>query len=123
MNRAARREAERLTRRMQRTAAADPNAVELLGGPMDHWVVKPDAPALQPDWRPDYLWEEAKAAFEETRRAGQAQGVPLDELPPPWEKLDQERRNYYYRLVAAAKGDGRYVRRPGTRFADWRPAE
>lgn len=26
------------------------HGVVLAGGPMDGWVVKPDAPALQPDW-------------------------------------------------------------------------
>jgi hypothetical protein len=27
-----------------------PDAVVLHGGPMDGWVVKPDAPVLSPDW-------------------------------------------------------------------------
>jgi hypothetical protein len=27
-----------------------PASVALVGGPMDGWVVKPDAPSLRPDW-------------------------------------------------------------------------
>lgn len=27
-----------------------PDSVELIGGPMSGWVVKPDAPALRDDW-------------------------------------------------------------------------
>lgn len=108
MNRAARRQAERLVSRMKRRAATDPNAVTLRGGPMDGWVVKPGADALQPDWRAQYLLEEARAAFEETRRRGMAQGVPLDELPT-WEGITDAKRAEYVAMVARAKGAGRYV--------------
>ena len=27
-----------------------PDSVRLIGGPMSDWIVRPDAPALRPDW-------------------------------------------------------------------------
>ncbi len=49
MNRQQRRAFER---QLQRNALKHPipASVALEGGPMDGWVVKPDAPALQPAW-------------------------------------------------------------------------
>lgn len=59
MNRADRRRLQRtVARALKRVAAARPGSLEhpapasvtLSGGPMDGWVVKPDAPALDPGW-------------------------------------------------------------------------
>ena len=51
MSRADRRALERRLRSATRNLAHPvPDSVSLLGGPMDGWVVKPDAPALRPDW-------------------------------------------------------------------------
>ena len=47
MNRQQRRAAERLGPTI---APVDTGAVRLVGGPMDGWVVEPDAPCLRPDW-------------------------------------------------------------------------
>lgn len=38
-----------------------PDAVQLRGGPMDEWIVKPDAAALQPDWWRSWIPSVAEA--------------------------------------------------------------
>lgn len=51
MNRAARRSLERnLRKQTGKLNHPVPDSVTLRGGPMDGWIVKPDAPALEPDW-------------------------------------------------------------------------
>lgn len=53
MNRQARRAFERRLQTEVKTGTLKhpaPDSVVLAGGPMDGWVVKPDAPALRPDW-------------------------------------------------------------------------
>lgn len=53
MNRKQRRSVEKRLQGQLRTHSLKhpvPDSVTLLGGPMDGWVVKPDAPALLPDW-------------------------------------------------------------------------
>lgn len=51
MNRHQRRTLKTAVRRQVGTLAHPvPESVTLAGGPMDGWVVKPDAPALRPDW-------------------------------------------------------------------------
>lgn len=64
MNRADRRA---LKRRVQRAVKKGdgvkhpvPDSVVLRGGPMDGWIVKPNAPALRADWHE--TWPEAVAA-------------------------------------------------------------
>lgn len=122
MSRAARREAERQVRRMKRTASSDPDAVTLRGGPMDGWVVKPDAPALQPSWREEYLLSVARRAFEQTRRIGAMQGADPATLPV-WDRLTDADRARYVDMARQAHGGGRYVLAEGSRFreARWEP--
>jgi hypothetical protein len=58
MNRADRRRLKRVANQALKTAMRvrpgvkhpAPDSVTLVGGPMDGWIVKPDAPALRPDW-------------------------------------------------------------------------
>ena len=51
MNRADRRDLERRIRREASKAHGPvPEVVTLKGGPMDGYVVTPDAPALDPEW-------------------------------------------------------------------------
>lgn len=56
MNRADRRRLQRTARKAMKGIKTGqlehpvPESVTLLRGPMDGWVVKPDAPALRPDW-------------------------------------------------------------------------
>lgn len=54
LNRAQRRHLKRIVHdavlKGKRLAAPVPDSVVLRGGPMNNWIVKPDAPALQPDW-------------------------------------------------------------------------
>lgn len=51
LNRAARRRLkETLKAHVGTLAHPVPASVALHGGPMDGWIVKPDAPALRPDW-------------------------------------------------------------------------
>lgn len=58
MNRADSRRLKRVAAKALKNAATGkpgishpvPESVTLAGGPMDGWIVKPDAPALQPDW-------------------------------------------------------------------------
>lgn len=50
LNRHARRSLARTLERDPAAARGRPASVALAGGPMDGWVVKPDAPALRPNW-------------------------------------------------------------------------
>jgi len=52
MNRAQRRSLKRTIARKLRPDLKHPvpNSVVLSGGPMDGWIVKPEADALRPDW-------------------------------------------------------------------------
>lgn len=104
MNRAQRRELERRIRRSAdpRRAASAPATVTLRGGPMDGWAVKPDAPALRPDWYDGFL--EAKAA-----------GL----VWAPWESLTEEQRDRLRRDARQLVPPGRYELEPGGRGAVW----
>lgn len=53
MNRAQRRQLKATVQRMVKGGGLQhpvPDSVVLHGGPMDGWVVKPEADALRPDW-------------------------------------------------------------------------
>jgi hypothetical protein len=54
MNRAQRRSLKATVKRMVKSGPGlqhpVPDSVVLRGGPMDGWIVKPDAPALRADW-------------------------------------------------------------------------
>ena len=130
MSRAERRRLEKLARKPGRLAAEiaggikrgkpiDTGAITLVGGPMNGWLVKPDAPALQPDWRAKHLEDLAHEAFEKTRAVGLRRGVPEDELPT-WEGIDNAKRAEYVQMVRQVQGDGRYVLE-GPRLAKWAP--
>lgn len=116
MSRADRRRLERTIRRSKRLAHPVPGSVTLRGGPMDGWIVKPDAPALQSDWREKYLEEKARQAYEETRLTHPD--------APAWEQSGREHREHYLAIVREAHGSGRYVMLEGTRLpeARWEPA-
>lgn len=124
VNRAQRRDLKRQVKKMagkvaRRTPGKD--FVTLKGGPMDGWIVKPDAPALEPDWREEYIRGKAKAAFEQTREFGLLSGAPVAELPPPWADLTDAKRAEYVNRVRAQVGGGRYVA-AGAGVAKWEPA-
>lgn len=123
MGRAERRLLERKLRR-QVGGVKTPDSVTLRGGPMDGWTVKPDAPALQRDWRAKYIDELARTAHELTRRETAKGGAfGLDDLPT-WEQLSEAGREHFRAIVRAEKGDGHYeLGEPGRpRFARWIPA-
>jgi hypothetical protein len=54
MNRAQRRQLKATVKHMVKTGSGldhpVPDSVVLNGGPMDGWIVKPEADALRPDW-------------------------------------------------------------------------
>lgn len=125
MNRAQRRHAKDTARRlvagMKRQAGKDTGSVELRGGPMDGWIVKADAPALEPDWRAKALEGVARQAHEKTRRIGALHGVDPATMPT-WDQLADGDRSKYIGMARDAHGGGRYVRVDDgeRRFADWR---
>jgi len=87
MNRAARRALKRdLKQQANRLAHPVPDSVTLRGGPMDGWVVTPDAPALQADWYTTWppkisaAWQPGRYVLgpeERLRTAHWANGVEL----------------------------------------------
>lgn len=85
-----------------------PDSVVLSGGPMDGWIVKPDAPALEPDWRAKWIEETARNAHERARAEMAAErNVPLSMLPA-WEELIEERREEMRQVMRDLHGAGRY---------------
>jgi hypothetical protein len=84
-----------------------PGSVVLRGGPMDGWIVKPGAPALEPDWRAKYLEAIAAGSYEAAHR------------PRLWGDATAEDRAGYLDVARLAHGAGRYVVRPDGREADW----
>lgn len=116
--------AERIARDLPKGKPIDTGSITLEGGPMDGWVVKPNADALQPDWWPRHLEELARDAFEKTRQVGMARGVPEHELPT-WDGLTEAKRAEYVQIVRDQKGDGRYVQYQGSDgrpVVRWQPA-
>lgn len=98
MGRAERRALERRIRSTMRTRSLShpvPGSVELIGGPMAGWVVRPAAPALRPDWHAGLL---------EARAAGLARDDGL-----PWDAIEEEMREQYLELVRKEEPPGRYV--------------
>jgi hypothetical protein len=132
MNRADRRRLKSMAKHPERLAraiaanlprgtASTAETVKLVDGPMDGWLVEPDAPALQAGWWPAHLADLAREAFEQTRRVGVARGVPEHELPT-WDGITDAKRAEYVQMVRAKKGDGRYALSAGGREARWEPA-
>lgn len=115
MNRAQRRD---LKRRMKRRGH---QVVTLRGGPMDGWVVKHDAPALEPDWREKFLEEAAYGAYQVAVDEGNAR-LPKAEREPalPWDEVPEEMRASFRAMVRQVHGAGRYVLRSPGIDADWK---
>ena len=129
MNRADRRAMERNLRHMKRSAAKVPGSIALRGGPMDGWVVKPGAPALQPDWRAKWIEEETRRAYERIRDgAPPISATPAwdSAAPPAWESLAPPEQDHYRDIVRKQYGDGRYEPAGrdelGVDWWEWRPA-
>lgn len=127
LNRAARRHLkERVKSMAGQLEHPIPDSVTLKGGPMDGWIVKPGAPALQPDWRRQYIVATAESAYEKMRiDRAEAQAekptMPPDYLPA-WGKLPAEDREAFIQRTADRLGDGRYELARGGRQAKWRKA-
>ena len=113
MNRADRRRLQRTARKAFKGKTGQlthpvPDSVSLAGGPMDGQVVKPDAPALRPDW---YL------GLVEAKAAGlyNASLSPTGETfaPPkgatPWAKLSADAQAPFREQALAVMPVGRYV--------------
>lgn len=94
MNRNQRRTLGRAMRRAGKVV------ITLRGGPMDGWLVKQDAPCLQPEWRAKYL----EAAAEQLYRAG-----PRGFLKPKWDRLSPEAKAVFLAQAAEVQGAGYYV--------------
>lgn len=121
MNRAQRRQLERRVKRSTGTLAHPvPGSVTLRGGPMDGWVVKPDAPALAPDWRARFIEAAAEGLHEHARAEARVHQQPV---PRPWAELDELARDHYRAGAKAQHGGGRYVLDTGAQMptASWQP--
>lgn len=113
MNRAQRRALKASMRRRGH------ETLTLRGGPMDGWIVKRNAPALQPTWRGTWLEEAAKGLYLSARQdLAKLRGVALHSLPL-WEEATEEARAEYRVVVRERYGAGRYVVRRSGLEADW----
>lgn len=117
MNRAQKRDLQRRVKKaikgkMGRLAHPAPASVTLVGGPMDGWVVTPDAPALEPDWRAKFLEAEAAKLYLVECEARGLTEAPL------WSAIPDELRQPFRDTARQIHGDGRYERGPG-REARW----
>lgn len=85
-----------------------PESVTLKGGPMDGWIVTPDAPALAPDWRADYIeLEAAKLYLAECEKRGLTEA-------PLWSGIPDDLRAPFREAAKQMHGDGRYERQGST---------
>ncbi len=91
-----RNERRALGRRMR---AAGRVVLVLKGGPMNGWLVKEDAPCLQPDWRDKYL----EAAAEQIYR-----NEPRGWLKKKWEKVPEHEKIPFREQAKALFGTGYY---------------
>jgi hypothetical protein len=111
MSRAQRRHLKDTVKRMVRTGGGlkhpVPDSVVLHGGPMDGWIVKPDAPALEADWRARYIEEAARRAYRE-----------WEEDTVAWEDLDAVQQASWIADANSAHGAGHYELR-GKGQAEW----
>ena len=113
MNRAQRRNLKATVKRMVKgggLAHPVPGSVVLRGGPMDGWITKPDAPALQPDWRAKYLEAEAIGLHALTLF-----GTSAD---PRWSELTPEEQQPFRDAAKFQQGAGHYELR-GKGQAEW----
>lgn len=116
MNRTQRREMQRqitkIAKNKGRLKYPVPGSVTLHGGPMDGWIVKPDAPALEPDWRAKYIEIEAAKLY-----LAECEARGLTEAPL-WSGIPDNLREPFRRAAKEMHGDGHYE--PGAgREARW----
>lgn len=90
-----------------------PDSVVLHGGPMASWIVKPNAPALEPDWRAKYLEAEAEGEFLKWQRAEHP------ELKIAWNAIDESTRWGFREAVRVRLGAGHYQLAPDGKTAAW----
>lgn len=115
MNRTERRRLMRNVKRRLKLGSLKhpvPDSVTLHGGPMDGWVVKPDAPALEADWRAKYIEIEAAKLYLIECEARELTEAPL------WSAIPDELREPFRQAAKETHGDGRYERGAG-REARW----
>ena len=93
MNRDQRRFLGRMMRRQGRVV------ITLKGGPMDGWLVKENAPCLEPDWREKYLEAVAEQIYRDANKGW---------LKPKWDKADPDLKEAYRHEARALKGAGYY---------------
>jgi hypothetical protein len=103
MNRADRRHLQRATakaiekatsRRPAGLTHAPPTGnITLIGGPMNNWVVRPNAPALKPEWH-----------------AGLIEAIAAGLVPPGmWATMTEDQREPYREQARAKHPPGRYI--------------
>jgi hypothetical protein len=111
LNRAQRRHLKTTVKHMVKTGSGlkypVPDSVVLQGGPMDGWIVRPDAPALEPDWRARYIEEQARRAYRE-----------WEEDAVVWEDLDAAQRASWISDAKSQHAAGHYELR-GKGRAEW----
>ena len=118
MNRAERRALEKRIRKMAnpaRAAKAPKDRITLHGGPMDGWIVKPDAPVLRPEWYDGFVILRASSLWDHERlrrRAG---------IGPRWQDMPAEQQAPYIEAARTDLPPGRYLVDEGKRDATWRP--
>lgn len=119
MNRAERRALERRLRSQTgRLAHAAPESVTLRGGPMNGWVVKPDAPAFTDRFYPGLVESRAAGLYNASlSTTGETFAPPSDVRP--WAELGELEREPFREAARAEVPAGRYVRE-GTR-GRWEP--
>lgn len=127
MNRAERRDLQRRARKAIKgiktgnLAHPVPDSITLDGGPMTGWIVKPDAPALHPDWIRG-LWEARAAGLYNAAHSPTGEtAAPLKGITP-WAELDERTREPFREKARVEIPGGKYVLEPSGRRATWQPA-
>lgn len=111
MNRADRRRLQRTVKRSLKPGSLKhpvPESLTLYGGPMDGYVVGPDAPVMQPDWITG-LWEAKAAGLYNASLSptGETFAPPKDATK--WADLDEATREPFRQQARAEIPPGRYV--------------
>ena len=115
MTRADRRRADRAARKAMKHIRTGqlthpvPESVQLKGGPMDGYIVKPDAPALKPEWI-NGLHEARAAGLYNASLSPTGEAIAPPKGATKWAELDDATRQPFREQARREIPAGRYIR-------------